>query len=157
MNKLIYALAIVAWLAFPLLCHAQAGGSYATGDKDANGANASVSGLENSAIIMTATSHGPISSHRVLMVGALSANTSAAETAMVFDSATLPANNAIPIMSCPLSKAAANAPTSCSFSLPAEGLRGLTKGLTVACSTTWPLLTVDTTSGGNCFFNVSYK
>ena len=139
------AIAVITAL-LPVLAHAQTNkiGYYVT---------ASTTGMENSAIILPTTGSGTAS---WVMGAALSYNTSAAEVAMCFDSATLPANNAIPIMACPLAVAgSAAAPAPCSFSLPFGGLT-LTKGLTCACSTTGKKLTVDTTSGGNCYFEIGW-
>jgi hypothetical protein len=136
--------------------HAQGIGYYHTGNKDANGANASTTGMENSAIIISAANLGAAGSRHFLMLSALGYG-AAAEVAMCFDSATLPATGAIPIAACPLAPAASTpAPSSCSFALPFDGLP-LSKGLTCACSTTGQTLTTDTTSGGNCFFGIGWK
>jgi hypothetical protein len=138
---------------------AQAIGYYHTGNKDANGANASTTGMENSVIVVNSS---PSSSRRFMMLSAVSYNTSAALVAMCFDSATLPADQsaasvAALLSQCSLATAtSATQPSTCSFSLPNEGV-GLVSGLTCACSTTGKKLTVDTTSGGDCFFGIAWK
>jgi hypothetical protein len=74
---------------------------------------------------------------------------------MAFDAASLPANGTVPKMQLSLPAAQAAAQPSCSsFGLPAAGVT-LYNGLVVAASTTGKTLTVDTTSGGNTFFEVA--
>lgn len=150
---------MLAALLIPSFARAQAIGYYHTGNKDANGANASTTGMENSVIVVNSS---PSSSRRFMMLSAVSYNTSAALVAMCFDSATLPADGsaasvAALLSQCSLATATAAAqPSTCSFSLPNEGV-GLVSGLTCACSTTGKKLTVDTTSGGDCFFGIAWK
>src|SRR5438445_8079739 len=152
----ILVLIAFAWLLLNALnagAQQSASGYYATGMTPATGL-ASTSGKENSAVIKTSSGSGSL---RASMIAALSYNTGASEVAMLFDAAALPSNGALPIAECPLATAAsAVAPAPCSFSIPAGGMP-LTSGLVVACSTTGSTLTVDTHSGGYCYFSVAYN
>lgn len=145
MKRILIALAIALALGGTARAQNQSVGFYHT---TASG------GMENSAVVLSSAGSG---SRRVLMIGAASYNTSAAEVAMIFDAASLPANATIPLAICSLPAAAsAAAPATCSFSLPMGGM-SLVSGLVVACSTTGKVLTVDTTSGGNCSFYVAWQ
>jgi hypothetical protein len=94
----------------------------------------------------------PTGPHILVLAAAVNYDASNAKVAMVFDSATLPANGAIPVLVVPLAAAlSATQPTPGSFSLPAAGVK-FQNGIVFALSTTAKTLTVDTTSGGNGFF-----
>lgn len=81
-------------------------------------------------------------------------DTSNAKMAMIFDASALPANGSPADYVVPLAAAAsATNPTCASVGLPGGGVPVLV-GIVAACSTTAKLLTVDTTSGGNCKFMV---
>jgi hypothetical protein len=90
----------------------------------------------------------------VRLISACNYNSEAPEVVMVFDARALPANGAVPKMELPLPASAGNnAPSCASFSLPASGVT-LYAGLVIASSTTGKTLTIDTTEGGNTFFEV---
>jgi hypothetical protein len=147
------ALVIVGGLLFAAFLYADTVSFYATGMAPASGAT-SVSGTENSAVVVIT----PASKRNTLLLAAVQ-NYDAAnpKVAMVFDAAALPANGAIPRAACALAAApgAAN-PSQCSLSLPGDGT-GVGNGIVIACSTTGKTLTVDVTSGGNCYFQVAYR
>ena len=131
--------------------HAATVNTYSTGQPPASGAT-SVTGTENSAVVFVAA-NGSVQKMLLIAVQNYGA---AAEVAMLFDAAALPANGAIPIAACALAAGAANAPSQCSFALPADG-RVMKLGTVVACSTTGKTLTVDATAGGVCYFQVQYQ
>lgn len=113
---------------------------------------ATATGTENYAVISNAG--GVAIPEPVRLISACSYNSSAPEVVMVFDAKALPANGAIPKMQLPLPASGGNnAPSCASFSLPAGGVT-LYAGLVIADSTTGKTLTVDTTPGGNTFFEV---
>lgn len=107
-------------------------------------------GKENSAIVT------PTPGVVAKVFEVCSYNTSSALTAMVFDSATLPANGANPqLCLVPLAAAPSSTQPTCgSCAFGADGYQ-VSAGFTVACSTTDNQLTVDTTSGGDCKFFVA--
>jgi hypothetical protein len=108
------------------------------------------SGTENYALISNA---GGVP-EPVRLISACNYNSGAPEVVMVFDASALPVNGAVPKMELPLpASGGTNAPSCASFSLPASGVT-LYKGLIIAASTTGKTLTVDTTAGGNTFFEV---
>lgn len=138
-----FAALFLALLLFflPSITHAQTrGGYYST---------STASGTENSAVALKAAGTG---SDVVNLAGACNYDTGNPKVAMLFDSAALPSNGVVPIAIVPLAAAAAAAqPTCASFSTPIP----FRFGIVIACSTTGKTLTVDTTSGGNCYFEVS--
>ena len=110
------------------------------------------SGSENYAIISNAG--GVAVPEPVRLISACNYNSAEPEVVMVFDATALPANGAVPKMELPISvSSGSNAPSCASFSLPAGGVI-LYKGLVIAASTSGKTLTVDTTVGGNTFFEV---
>lgn len=131
--------------------HAATVNTYSTGQPPASGAT-SVTGTENSAVVFVAA-NGSVQKMLLIAVQNYGA---AAEVAMLFDAAALPANGAIPIASCAVPAGTANAPGQCSFALPADG-RVMKLGTVIACSTTGKTLTVDATAGGVCYFQVQYQ
>jgi hypothetical protein len=147
---LVLTMAALAAVVFFYVARGDAGVAvtYSTGQAPASGAT-SVTGTENSAITYVAAN----GSVQKLLLVAVQNYGASAEVAMLFDSATLPANGAIPLASCALAAGTANAPAQCSLSLPADG-RVMKLGTVVACSTTGKTLTVDATAGGVCYFQV---
>lgn len=149
-----FALFLALAVTFSTALHADSISYYATGVYTPVGGSISVTGTENSAIVATIPKGATRS---ILMIAALNHDTSNAKLVMLFDSATLPANGTIPLATCPVGPAlAATKPAGCSFNIPADGLY-IKSGIVVACSTTAKTLTVDTTSGGNCYFEVGYR
>jgi hypothetical protein len=109
-------------------------------------------GTENYALITNAG--GVAVPEPIRLISACNYNSGAAEVVMVFDASALPVNGAVPKMELPLpASGGTNAPSCASFSLPASGVT-LYKGLVIAASTSGKTLTVDTTAGGNTFFEV---
>lgn len=112
---------------------------------------AGTTGTENSAV--TPVEPGQV----VNLITVVNDSTSAALTAMCFDAASLPTNGAVPrLPPVPMVAGTAAAGTPGSFALPRDGFQ-VVNGLVCACSTTAKTLTVDTTSGGDCFFGVGWN
>jgi hypothetical protein len=112
---------------------------------------AAASGTENYAIVDNSGGFAP---EPARLISACNYNVAAPEVVMVFDASALPANGSVPKMQLPLPAAnGASAPSCGSFSLPAGGVTFYT-GLLIAASTSGKTLTIDTTSGGNTFFEV---
>lgn len=105
-------------------------------------------GTENSAVAFKATT--PPTSI-LQLAAACNYDASNPKIAMVFDATSLPANGNVPIAIVPLAAAGSVLPTCGSFSTPIV----FANGIVLACSTTGKTLTVDTTSGGNCYFEAS--
>lgn len=109
------------------------------------------SGTENSAVI-------PVQPTQVVnLIAIVNDSTSAALTGMCFDATSLPTNGAVPrLPPVPLAAGTAAAGTAGSLALPRDGFQ-VVNGLVCACSMTAKTLTVDTTSGGDCFFGVGWN
>jgi hypothetical protein len=115
---------------------------------------AAASGTENYAAIRNAGGTGV--PEPVRLISACNYNSGAPEVVMVFDAGALPANGSLPKMMLPLpASSGSNAPSCASFSMPAGGVT-FYAGVVVAASTTGRTLTVDTTSGGNSYFEVAH-
>jgi hypothetical protein len=108
-------------------------------------------GTENSAAI-------PIQPGGVVnLIAIVNDSTSLALTGMCFDATSLPGNGAVPrLPPVPLQAGSTSAGTPGSLALPRDGFQVI-NGLVCACSTTAKTLTVDTTSGGDCFFGVGWN
>jgi hypothetical protein len=95
------------------------------------------------------TTSGP---RTLTLAAAENFDTSNAKVLMLFDATSLPTNGAIPVLAVPIAAAtSATQPSPGSFSLPTQGFQ-FQNGIVFALSTTAKTLTVDTTAGGNAFF-----
>jgi hypothetical protein len=141
-----HALAVIFSLALAGLARAGTANLYST---------SATSGMENSAVIASPTLPDQTYPAPVVMTLIGACNYGTAETVMAFDATALPANGVVPKLELPLSAGTANAPVCGSLSLPVGGVT-FYKGVVAVASSTAPLLTAVTTSGGSTFFEIGH-
>ena len=153
LKRRLLSLAFVALLALtPLAWAGESVQLYTTGISSSNPATGAISasGTENSGIVKA-------SQAVVLMAAFQNYDGSSAKIAMLFDATTLPSNGAIPRLAVSVpAHTATGAPGQASLALPMGGV-SFVNGVVWACSTTDKTLTVDTTSGGNCYAQITFQ